>query len=103
MDRLKTFPALLLAALVMSLPGCESTPQSGGARDYLTDSAITSRVKERFFNEPSLRAAELNVRTVMGVVHLSGSVSSRGDLKKAAEIAREVGGVHDVTIDLQVK
>jgi osmotically-inducible protein OsmY len=40
---------------------------------------------------------------LLGVLQLSGFVSSQADINKAGEIARDVPGVKSVTNDMRVK
>jgi osmotically-inducible protein OsmY len=57
-------------------------------------------MKAAIFNESSLKSAEINVETFKGTVQLSGFVSSRADINKAAEVARGVKGVTSVRNDM---
>jgi len=75
--------------------------ESTGA--YLDDSVITTKVKAAVLQEPTLKSAEINVETYKGVVQLTGFVSSRASIEKAAEIARGVKGVTSVKNDMIVK
>lgn len=92
-------PALVLATLL----GCASTAKHEGTGEYVDDTVITTKVKAAVFNEPTLKSAEINVETFKGVVQLSGFVSDAGDVPKAAEVARAVGGVKSVKNDLRLK
>jgi osmotically-inducible protein OsmY len=60
-------------------------------------------VKAAIINEPTLKSAEINVETFKGVVQLSGFVSSQANIYKAAEVARNVGGVKNVKNDMQLR
>jgi osmotically-inducible protein OsmY len=60
-------------------------------------------VKAAIFNEPSLKSAQINVETFRGTVQLSGFVSSRAEINKAAEVARGVGGVTSVKNDIRLR
>ncbi len=103
MQRLKHLPSLFLAILLLSMLGCASTAQQEGTGEYVDDSVITTKVKAAIFNEPSLKVAEINVETFKGIVQLSGFVSSRADMDKAVEVARDVNGVKSVKNDMQLK
>ena len=50
-------------------------------------------------NEPNLKPAEINVETFNGIVQLSGFVTSRADIVKAVEVARDVNGCRWLCID----
>jgi len=99
----KYLSAFFLAVALVSVVGCASTSKKEGTGEYVDDSVITTKVKAAIFNEPSLKSAEINVETFKGVVQLSGFVSSRADINKAAELARSVKGVTSVKNDMRVK
>jgi hyperosmotically inducible protein len=90
---------LVLASLV----GCASTSTSEGTGQYVDDSVITAKVKAAVLSESTLKSAEINVETFKGVVQLSGFVNSQGDINKAVEVARGVGGVKSVRNDMRLK
>ena len=103
MKQLKSLAMLFLAALMLSIVGCASTPTQEGTGGYVDDSVITTKVKAAIFNEPSLKSAEINVETFKGVVQLSGFVSTQANIYKAAEVARSVNGVTNVRNDMRLK
>jgi hypothetical protein len=103
MKQLKMFSAFFLTVLLISFLGCASTPKQEGTGEYLDDTVITTKVKTAIFQESLLKSAEINVETFQGVVQLSGFVSSRADINKAVEVAREVAGVKSVRNDMRVK
>ncbi|MGA8004638.1 MAG: BON domain-containing protein [Burkholderiales bacterium] len=103
MQQLKRLSALFFAFVLLSALGCAATPTQEGTGQYVDDSVITTKVKAAIFNEPSLKVAEINVETYKGVVQLSGFVSSRTDMSKAVEVARDVKGVTSVKNDMQLK
>ena len=97
------FVTFILAILLASVLGCAGTPTKEGTGEYVDDTVITTKVKAAIFNEPSLKSAEINVETFKGVVQLTGFVSSRADINKAAEVARGVKGVTSVRNDMRLK
>lgn len=103
MMNFKSVTTLLLALLLATVVGCASTPRHEGTGEYFDDSVITTKVKAAIFNEPSLKSAEINVETFKGAVQLSGFVSSQANIFKAAEVARNVGGVTNVKNDMRLK
>jgi osmotically-inducible protein OsmY len=60
-------------------------------------------VKAGVLEDPSLKAAEINVETFKGIVQLSGFVRSRADISKAIELAKGVKGVKSVKNDMILK
>jgi len=103
MKQLKYFITIFTAIIFMSILGCASTTKSAGTGEYLDDSVITTKVKAAVFNEPTLKATEINVETYKGVVQLSGFVSSQSAINRAEEVARGVAGVKSVKNDMRVK
>ena len=103
MKHLKSIVTLFCIALLMSAVGCASTSTREGTGEYVDDSVITTKVKAAIFNEPTLKSTEINVETFKGTVQLSGFVSARADIDKAAELARSVQGVTSVQNDMRLK
>jgi osmotically-inducible protein OsmY len=103
MKHLKSIVTLFCIALLMSAVGCASTSTREGTGEYVDDSVITTKVKAAIFNEPTLKSTEINVETFKGTVQLSGFVSERADIYKAAEVARSVQGVTSVKNDMHLK
>lgn len=103
MKQLKYLITIFTAIIFMSILGCASTTKSEGTGQYVDDSVITTKVKAAVFNEPTLKATEINVETFKGVVQLSGFVSSQSAINRAEEVARGVAGVKSVKNDMRVK
>jgi len=99
----KYLSAVFLAATLVSVVGCTSTPQQQGTGEYIDDSVITTKVKAAIFDDPITKATEVNVKTFKGVVQLSGFVSSMASANRAVELARGVSGVQGVTNDMRLK
>lgn len=94
---------MLFAASLVAVAGCASTSSKEGTGEYIDDTVITAKVKASIFNEPTLKASEINVETFKGDVQLSGFVADPSDAAKAVEIARGVKGVTSVKNDVRVK
>jgi hyperosmotically inducible protein len=99
----KTLSAAFLAIALVSVVGCASTSQSQGTGEYIDDALITTKVKAALFDEPVIKAHEINVETFRGVVQLSGFVSSQSEVDRAVEVARGVSGVTSVKNDMRLK
>ena len=97
------FMTFILAILLASVLGCAGTSTKEGTGEYVDDTVITTKVKAAIFNEPSLKSAQVNVETFKGTVQLSGFVSSRAEINRAAEVARGVGGVTSVRNDIRLR
>jgi len=100
---IRVFSAFFLTLTLLTAAGCASTEKHEGTGEYVDDSVITTKVKAALLNEPGLSSAEINVETFKGVVQLSGFVTSRADINKAIEIARNVKGVSSVKNDMRLK
>ncbi len=103
MKQLKYFSAFLMALAMLTTLGCASTSTQESTGQYLDDSVITTKVKTAIFNEPGLKSVDISVKTVKGVVELSGVVDSRSEISKAVEAARRVEGVQSVKDELKTK
>ncbi|MDQ1830552.1 BON domain-containing protein [Massilia scottii] len=94
---------LFAATLVATMAGCASTATKEGTGEFIDDTVITAKVKASIFNDPTLKASEINVETFKGDVQLSGFVADPADAAKAADVARGVKGVVSVKNDVRVK
>ena len=92
-----------LTLLVITSLGCASTKTQEGTGEYFDDSWITTKVKAAMFNEPNLKASDINVETFKGEVQLSGFVNSDEDIRKAVAFTREIKGVKSVRNDIRIK
>jgi osmotically-inducible protein OsmY len=93
----------LFSVSLLASAGCASTTERASTGEYLDDTVITAKVKASLFNEPTLKASEINVETYKGDVQLSGFVADPTDAAKAVDIARGVKGVTSVKNDVRVK
>ncbi|CRG50354.1 molecular chaperone OsmY [Yersinia pseudotuberculosis] len=89
-----------------------STVDSTGAKidssmkkvdNYMSDSAVTAKVKSALLEEKSLKSTDISVETSNGVVTLSGFLNSQVEIETAVEIAGNVEGVKSVSDKLHVK
>ncbi len=99
----KSISAVFLALTLATVLGCAPTPTREGTGEYIDDTVITTKVKAAIFNDPTLKATEINVETFKGRVQLSGFVKSQADISKASEVARSVKGVQSVKNDIRLK
>jgi len=100
MNQLKHRFALVIAAALLGLAGCATSP---GGTSWFDDAATTAKVKKAIFNEPSLKSMDVSVSTENGIVALSGSVKSKAERSKATAVATQVEGVKKVKNDLKVE
>ena len=79
----------------------ENSAENAG--QSITDATITTAVKGKYMLDDELKAHDINVDTVGGVVTLTGAAPSEAAIARATEVARTVDGVRDVTNQLTVK
>lgn len=70
---------------------------------YLSDSALTAKVKAALLKDLRLKGFNISVETYQGTVQLSGFVDSKEQAEQAARIAASVEGVATVKNSLIVK
>ncbi|MES2932436.1 MAG: BON domain-containing protein [Pseudomonadota bacterium] len=99
----KLLSAIFVVSLMTGVVGCASSPTKESTGQYVDDTVITTKVKAAIFNEPTLKAAEINVETFKGIVQLSGFVRSEDNIAKAIEVARTIDGVKSVKNDMRLK
>ena len=76
---------------------------TAAAGDAVSDTVITTKVKADLAADPGVKAMDVHVETVKGVVMLSGFVPSKAEADKAVQLARGVKGVSEVKSSIQVK
>ena len=60
-------------------------------------------MKTAIYNEPSLKVTDISVKTENNVVQLTGTVKSRADKAKSAEVAGKVAGVKRFALTVEEK
>lgn len=92
---------LAVALLALGLLGCAGAGTTTG--EFIDDSAITTKVKAKLYDDPVTSGWDIKVVTHKGAVQLSGFVKSSREKDRAGEVARKVEGVKSVSNDLIVK
>lgn len=92
---------LAIAFITASLLGCAGAGTKTG--EFIDDSAITTKVKAKLYDDPVTSGWDIKVTTHKGVVQLSGFVKSSKEKDRASEVARQVEGVKSVSNDLIIK
>lgn len=70
--------------------------------EYIEDSVITMKVKAAILNDSLLKASEIKVTTVDGIVALSGAVDSEQIVDKALKVASSQEHVKSVENNLTI-
>jgi hyperosmotically inducible periplasmic protein len=84
------------------MPAKDRPATAKGSDQPIDDAVITTKVKARLVKDKQVRARDIEVKTVNGVVELTGTARTKGEASKAASIARKVKGVKSVKNDIQV-
>lgn len=90
---------LFAAAVALSfagLQGCAVTSGQSSVGQYVDDATITTRVKARMAEDPTVAAMRINVETLKGTVQLSGFATSQTEKDRAGSIAAAVPDVKSV-------
>lgn len=64
--------------------------------DYVSDSALTAKVKTALIAETKLESMKINVESTAGVVTLSGEVPDKASITLAENVVEQVEGVKTV-------
>lgn len=73
------------------------------AKAAFEDGALTAKIKSKMALDDTLKSRGIDVSTDVGVVTLSGSVSSAAEHERALQLARETAGVKSVRDRLRVR
>lgn len=103
MKQISRLSAFFVAIVFVSAVGCAGSATRESTREYVSDSWITTKIKAGLVGDSQVKATEVNVESFMGVVQLSGFVSSDAAMDRAVRIARDTKGVTSVKNDMQVK
>ena len=102
----KVAGALLVSVLVLGAAGCAENSNRRGidqTGEVVSDSWITTKVKTDLIADKQVSGHEIHVKTVDGVVTLSGTADSQAEIDRAVQDANQVKGVKSVVNNIQVK
>lgn len=71
--------------------------------EALEDAALSSKVAAAIMDDRHLEGMQIHVKTYNNIVHLTGYVESRADIRRAEDRAYMVRGVRGVENDLVVQ
>lgn len=80
-----------------------ATSAGNTAKQSLSDSVITAKVKTALAANTGLRSLDLHVTTTHGVVTLSGNVTQASLKDLTAQVAAQVSGVEKVVNKIQMQ
>lgn len=106
MKTFRTMPVLALAAALgsgMMANAALAAPQTSSSNDHsadagqaVSDAWITTKVKSELGTTKGVKSMDVTVKTVNGVVTLTGVLATQTDVRKAVAAAKSVKGVQDV-------
>jgi osmotically-inducible protein OsmY len=108
-------PAIFVAAVAFGVAGCAGwSGKSADSRTASTtaaeprgpvqtaaDAGITAKVKTALGNDELVKARNIDVDTLRGVVTLNGMVGSAAEKQRAIQVARGIEGVSSVKDNLR--
>lgn len=94
--------AAMTAVTLLATTGCAVVRDQQSVGTYIDDSVLTTRVKAKFAENPTVSALALSVETFQGVVQLSGVAKSTEERVLAEKLARETSGVRGVRNDIRI-
>jgi len=86
-----------------SMLGRNSIPPEETSSEALSDGVITARIRMKLLAHAKTAASEFHVRTVDGVVSLSGCVSNSEVRDVALQLAEHAEGVRNVIDEIDVR
>jgi osmotically-inducible protein OsmY len=98
-----TLAAAMTAVALLATAGCAVTRDQQSVGSYVDDATLTTRVKAKFAENPSVSATAISVETFEGVVQLSGFAKSSEERAMAEQLARNTSGVRGVKNVISVR
>ncbi|MEW9570422.1 BON domain-containing protein [Rhodanobacter sp. Si-c] len=103
MKAFRTMSVLALAAALGIAGAALAAPQMSSSSDHSADASqavsdawITTKVKSELGTTKGVKSMDVTVKTVNGVVTLTGVLATQTDVRKAVAAAKSVKGVRDV-------
>ena len=97
------FTVAALAGMAVVTTGCAVVRGQETTGAYVDDTAITTAVKAKMIEDPTVSAASISVETLNGTVQLSGFAKSMAEKTQAETIARNAKNVRSVRNDIVVR
>jgi len=97
--------AVQIARSVPAVKSVRNNLQIGerGFGDVWSDNVISNKIKAKLIAEPEVRSMNIDVDVYLGVVTLTGVVSSKYQKDRAIEISRTTDGIVKVIDNLKVR
>ncbi|MGE5616934.1 MAG: BON domain-containing protein [Bacillota bacterium] len=104
--------ALVMGALIaLGAAACANGPehptyagnkQERTATQSMSDAALSAKIKTAYATDSLVKARDIRVDAMRGVITLNGTVNSAAERDKAIAIARDTKGVVEVKSNLKV-
>ena len=99
--------ALAFAAIagitIVTATGCSVARNQQSVGAYMDDAGITTAVKAKMAEDPTVAATSISVETLNGTVQLSGFAKSQAERDRAESIARNTRHVREVRNSIVVR
>ena len=95
--------AAAAALIVAQTSGCAVARDQQTVGSYIDDTTLTTRVKAKFADDPTVSAMSISVETLKGTVQLAGFAKSGDEKSKAEQLARNTSGVQSVKNDIVLR
>lgn len=92
-----------LAATPMMAAADENRSGVQQAGDYISDAALTTKVKSALAVESELSAIDISVESTDNVVSLTGNVDNEAQIELAERVVKDLDGVKSVHNKLKTK
>lgn len=90
---------LALGCAAVTTTAYASSTETAG--QYVSNSALTAKVKAALVGTQGIDSADINVKTVGGVVTLNGTVDNDAQVALAGKVAAGIDGVQQVQNNLK--
>ncbi len=72
------------------------------ATRFLSDTALTTKIKSKMELDDTLQSTSVHVSTSNGIVTLTGTAATRAERQRAVQLARETRGVQNVVDRIEI-
>ena len=97
------FVIVVAWVIAITINGCASTTTSSSTGQFVDDSAVTTKIKSKFVEDPVVGGLRISVETFKGVVQLSGFANSKAEIDQAQLLAKQTEGVRSVRNNIHLK
>jgi len=99
----QVFIATVSALALLGTTGCAVVRDQQSVGSYVDDATLTTRVKAKFADDPTVSVMAIGVETLKGVVQLSGFAKSADEKLMAGKLATSTSGVVSVKNDIVIR